>query len=168
VSYDLELEGIGKKSMGLLAKGGFDSVQKLANAQAEELTQIKGIGEKIAVKAIEIARAFMETKKLQDKAEEVRLRTQDLKAKIEAAEAKFAGTAEVTEEKVDLVILTGDITGLIDTKNLIKPFADYAFNRSHATCYAMIGYQTAYLKAHFPTEFMAALMNSELDDVADP
>lgn len=94
-----ELEGIGKKSMSLLVKGGFDSVQKLANAQAEELTQIKGIGEKVAAKAVEIARAFMETRKLQDKAEEVRLRTQELKAKIEAAEAKFAGVAEVIEEK---------------------------------------------------------------------
>lgn len=47
----------------------------------------------------------------------------------------------------------------------IEPFARYGFNRSHATCYAMIGYQTAYLKAHFPTEFMAALLNSEQNDI---
>jgi len=47
----------------------------------------------------------------------------------------------------------------------IEPFARYGFNKSHATCYALIGYQTAYLKAHFPTEFMAALMNSESDDI---
>ena len=47
----------------------------------------------------------------------------------------------------------------------IEPFAQYGFNKSHATCYALLGYQTAYLKAHFPTEFMAALMNSELDDI---
>ena len=48
---------------------------------------------------------------------------------------------------------------------LFPPFARYGFNRSHAACYALIGYQTAYLKAHYPAEFMAALMNSEYGDV---
>jgi DNA polymerase-3 subunit alpha len=47
----------------------------------------------------------------------------------------------------------------------IEPFAQYGFNRAHSTCYAMIGYWTAYLKAHFPTEFMAALMTSEQNDI---
>ncbi len=48
---------------------------------------------------------------------------------------------------------------------LVEPFNRYAFNRSHAACYAMIAYQTAYLKAHWPTEFMAAFMDSETGDV---
>jgi DNA polymerase III subunit alpha len=48
---------------------------------------------------------------------------------------------------------------------LIEPFGRYGFNKSHAICYAMIGYQTAYLKAHYPVEFMAALMNSSSDDI---
>jgi DNA polymerase-3 subunit alpha len=43
----------------------------------------------------------------------------------------------------------------------IEPFARYGFNRSHGACYAMIAYQTAYLKSHYPTEFMAALLTSE-------
>jgi DNA polymerase-3 subunit alpha len=47
----------------------------------------------------------------------------------------------------------------------IEPFAGYGFNRSHASCYAMIGYQTAYLKAHYPAEFMAALLTSDQDDI---
>ncbi len=47
----------------------------------------------------------------------------------------------------------------------IEPFAGYGFNRSHAACYALIGYQTAYLKAHFPTEFMAALLTSDQDNI---
>ena len=47
----------------------------------------------------------------------------------------------------------------------IEPFAGYGFNRSHAACYALIGYQTAYLKAHYPTEFMAALLTSDQDDI---
>jgi DNA polymerase-3 subunit alpha len=48
---------------------------------------------------------------------------------------------------------------------LVEPFASYGFNAAHATCYALIGYQTAYLKAHHPTEFMAALMTSEQNDI---
>jgi DNA polymerase-3 subunit alpha len=47
----------------------------------------------------------------------------------------------------------------------IEPFAQYGFNRAHSTCYATIGYWTAYLKAHFPTQFMAALMTSEQNDI---
>lgn len=46
----------------------------------------------------------------------------------------------------------------------IEPFAGYGFNRSHAACYAMIGYQTAYLKAHWPVEFMAALLSADQHD----
>ncbi len=47
----------------------------------------------------------------------------------------------------------------------IEPFAGYGFNRSHAACYGLISYQTAYLKAHFPAEFMAALLTSDQDDI---
>lgn len=47
----------------------------------------------------------------------------------------------------------------------IEPFAGYGFNRSHAACYALIGYQTAFLKAHYPAQFMAALLNSDKDDL---
>ncbi len=47
----------------------------------------------------------------------------------------------------------------------IEPSARYSFNKSHATCYATIACQTAYLKAHFPVEFMAALLTSEKTDI---
>lgn len=47
----------------------------------------------------------------------------------------------------------------------IEPFAGYGFNKSHATCYAIIAYQTAYLKANYPTEFMAALLTSDQGDI---
>jgi DNA polymerase-3 subunit alpha len=47
---------------------------------------------------------------------------------------------------------------------LIQPFADYSFNKAHATCYSQIAYWTAYLKAHYPAAFMAALMTSDYDD----
>jgi DNA polymerase-3 subunit alpha len=42
--------------------------------------------------------------------------------------------------------------------DLLMPFAGYAFNKAHAVCYAMIAYQTAYLKANYPVEYMAALL----------
>ncbi len=45
---------------------------------------------------------------------------------------------------------------------LIQKFAGYGFNKSHAAAYAVVCYQTGYLKAHYPTEFMAALMTSEM------
>ncbi|PIR95169.1 DNA polymerase III subunit alpha [Candidatus Falkowbacteria bacterium CG10_big_fil_rev_8_21_14_0_10_37_6] len=47
----------------------------------------------------------------------------------------------------------------------IEPFAGYGFNRAHAACYGMIGYQTAFLKAKYPTEFMAALMTADQEDI---
>lgn len=46
-------------------------------------------------------------------------------------------------------------------EKVIEPFAAYGFNKSHATCYAMIAYQTAYLKANFPAAFMAALLTAD-------
>ncbi len=46
-----------------------------------------------------------------------------------------------------------------------EAFAQYAFNKSHSTCYAWIGYQTAYLKAHYPAEFMAATLSRNLDNM---
>ena len=46
----------------------------------------------------------------------------------------------------------------------MSSFASYAFNKSHAACYAYVAYQTAYLKCHYPSEFMAALMTSVLDN----
>ena len=45
-------------------------------------------------------------------------------------------------------------------------FASYAFNKSHAACYAYVAFQTAYLKCHYPHEFMAALLTSVLDNTA--
>jgi len=48
----------------------------------------------------------------------------------------------------------------------IETFASYGFNRSHAAAYALTTYTTAYLKAHFPREFMAALTSLEMDDTA--
>ena len=46
-----------------------------------------------------------------------------------------------------------------------EAFAEYAFNKSHSTCYAYIAYQTAYLKAHYPAEFMAAVLSNNMNDI---
>ena len=48
-----------------------------------------------------------------------------------------------------------------------KKFASYAFNKSHATCYSWVSYQTAYLKAHYPAEYMAAVMSRNLDNITE-
>lgn len=48
----------------------------------------------------------------------------------------------------------------------IVDFANYAFNKAHAVCYAVVSYQTAYLKCHYPKQYMAALMTSVLDSAA--
>ena len=45
---------------------------------------------------------------------------------------------------------------------LIENFAGYGFNKSHSTAYALIAYMTAYLKAHYPVEFMAALLSGDM------
>lgn len=49
--------------------------------------------------------------------------------------------------------------------DLFPPFARYGFNRSHAACYALVAYQTAYLKTHYRVEFMTALLNAEATEV---
>lgn len=49
-------------------------------------------------------------------------------------------------------------------EKVIEPFAGYGFNKAHAACYAMISYRTSFLKAHYPTELMAALLTSDSDN----
>ena len=44
------------------------------------------------------------------------------------------------------------------------PFAKYAFNKAHSAAYGVVSYWTAYLKAHYPTEYMAALLTSQKDN----
>ena len=48
-----------------------------------------------------------------------------------------------------------------------EAFASYAFNKSHSTCYALIAYQTAYLKAHYPSELMASILTNHMNDIKD-
>ena len=67
----------------------------------------------------------------------------------------------------------GCIANGIDEKTANKiyddmiDFAKYAFNKSHATCYSWVAYQTAYLKANYPSEYMAAVMSRSLSNITD-
>ncbi len=69
------------------------------------------------------------------------------------------------------VIVPGCVRNGIDAKSANKifdemaEFAKYAFNKSHAACYAVVAYRTAYLKAYYPAEFMAATLNSFLGNL---
>lgn len=56
-----------------------------------------------------------------------------------------------------------DVRAAQETFDLMAHFAGYGFNKSHSAAYALVAYQTAYLKAHFPAEFMAALLTSVMD-----
>lgn len=76
--------------------------------------------------------------------------------------------AEVmAKERVGFV--SGSVANGYDKKkaneifDYIEPFARYGFNKSHSVAYALVAYQTAWLKVHFPRHFMAALMSSEMD-----
>ena len=48
-----------------------------------------------------------------------------------------------------------------------KKFAEYAFNKSHATCYSVVAFQTAYLKAHYPSEYMAAVLTRNINNISE-
>jgi len=50
-------------------------------------------------------------------------------------------------------------------EEMIQPAANYSFNKSHAACYALISYQTAYLKAYYPTEFLTSVMISDEENM---
>ncbi|OPX32447.1 MAG: DNA polymerase III subunit alpha [Gemmatimonadaceae bacterium 4484_173] len=54
----------------------------------------------------------------------------------------------------------------VEIWGLIKKFAEYGFNKSHAVCYAILAYRTAYLKRHYPAEYMAACLTSEIGTVS--
>ncbi|MCS6948948.1 MAG: DNA polymerase III subunit alpha [bacterium] len=73
-------------------------------------------------------------------------------------------------ERMRSKFIEGAVRNGIDAKraeelfNMIEPFAGYAFNKAHAVCYAMVAYQTAYLKANYPVEYFAASMAAYLDN----
>jgi DNA polymerase III subunit alpha len=74
------------------------------------------------------------------------------KEEMAAQRAKFLGGCEknkIPEKKAERIF------------NLMEEFAGYGFNKSHSCAYALLAYQTAYMKAHYPVEFMAALLTSE-------
>lgn len=74
--------------------------------------------------------------------------------------------AEQKEKFIEGCVKNG-ITSQLAEKifSFIEPFAGYGFNRSHAACYALVAYQTAYLKARWPAEFMAALLTADQQNI---
>ena len=74
-------------------------------------------------------------------------------------------------EKLKPKFINGGIANGYDEEILEKiwkdweAFASYAFNKSHSTCYALIAYQTAYLKSHYPAEYMAAVLSNNMNDI---
>jgi DNA polymerase-3 subunit alpha len=74
-------------------------------------------------------------------------------------------------EKLRVKFVEGCVKNGLPEKTVLKvwhdweAFANYAFNKSHATCYSHLSYQTAYLKTHYPAEFMAANLSRNLSDI---
>ena len=78
-----------------------------------------------------------------------------IKAEMDAQRARFV------EGAVENGVAQADADSIFD---LLARFADYGFNKSHAAAYALVSYQTAYLKANYPVEFLAASMSLELSN----
>ena len=74
--------------------------------------------------------------------------------------------AQMKDKMIDGALETSGIDKKFMEKfwKQLEDFAAYCFNKSHAACYGLIAYQTAYLKAHYPSAFMAAIMTSDYDD----
>lgn len=74
--------------------------------------------------------------------------------------------AALKKDFIDGALANSDITKakIEEFWKSLEAFASYAFPKAHSSCYATIAYQTAYLKAHYPAAFMAALMTSDYDD----
>jgi DNA polymerase-3 subunit alpha len=78
-----------------------------------------------------------------------------------------------TMDKMKKLFIEGGKDKGHDVKKLEKiwtdweAFAEYAFNKSHATCYSHVAYQTAYLKAHYPAEYMAAVLSRNLSNISE-
>jgi DNA polymerase-3 subunit alpha len=77
---------------------------------------------------------------------------------------KLPVIAKYREQFVDGTMAKGlDRKQAVELFEMIEKFAGYGFNKSHSTAYALIAYMTAYLKAHYPVEFMAALLSGDID-----
>ena len=79
---------------------------------------------------------------------------------------KIRSLLEEQKKKFVDRMLENKIPGMVaeELGELLEPFARYGFNRSHAACYAMLGFQTAYLKYYYPLEFMISLLNGDRKD----
>jgi len=75
---------------------------------------------------------------------------------------EMARQRETFEEGAQAKGIDGDLA--VKIFDLVEKFAGYGFNKSHSAAYALVSYQTAWLKAHYPAQFMAAVMSSELDN----
>jgi DNA polymerase-3 subunit alpha len=107
----------------------------------EQVMQVARIIAGYSLGQADILRKAMGKKKLEVMKEE--------KAKFIAGAREKGFTAEKADEIFEILI----------------PFAGYGFNKAHSTCYAILAYQTAYLKANFPAEFMAANLSNEITSV---
>jgi len=90
-------------------------------------------------------------------------------AEMDKLKVKFIDGCKANYQFIDECTLVGKKPDVVIEKiwKDWEKFAEYAFNKSHSVCYAHIAYQTGYLKAHYPAEFMAANLSRNLSNIAD-
>ncbi|MFN4145436.1 MAG: OB-fold nucleic acid binding domain-containing protein, partial [Runella sp.] len=163
----------------LIEKLPLDNTQKNLNVRWDEIIEIQPLGkEKVYDITVEGIHNFVGNNVILHNCtyqEQIMLLSQKL-AGFTKGDADVLRKAmgkkqiEVLNKMKDKFIEGGKINNL-DEKKLEKiwtdweAFASYAFNKSHSTCYAFVAYQTAYLKTHYPAEYMAAVLTSSLGNI---
>jgi len=96
---------------------------------------------------------------------------EDIEYDLDACEEYLKETYGITVYQEQVMLLSQKLADFTKGEADVKiwkdweAFAAYAFNKSHSTCYAWIAYQTAYLKAHYPAEYMAAVLSNNMNDI---
>ncbi|MDH4027915.1 MAG: DNA polymerase III subunit alpha, partial [Nitrospirota bacterium] len=140
--------GSNKKPTGSLAKLGLpqlDEILKETNGIILYQEQVMEVAHKIA--SFSLGQADILRKAMGGKNPEVM-------EKLKNTFIKGVKANRISEKKAETLF------------NLILQFAQYGFNKSHSAAYALIAYRTAYLKAHYPVEFMAASLSADMDNTA--
>jgi len=193
-TYDMLGEGLTLAVFQFESDGMQEAIKKLKPKDVEELTALNALYRPGPMKNIPlfIDRKFgrAEIKYLHPDMEEVLKNTygiivyQEQVMQLVQKISKFTlGTADIVrramgkkdeklmQEQVELIAKGAMENGVekktaFDIGNLILEFANYGFNKSHALAYSYLAYQTAWLKAHYPAEFIAANMTAEIDSPA--
>ena len=134
-----------------IEKGDFDDdepeVVEIAKVPAQHLVPIPGASSRVKDETTEKIKEAVEAKKARARKKDEEEMAKQRKTFLQGA------TAKGIDKQLSETIF-----------DLMETFAEYGFNKSHSAAYALVSYQTAWLKTHHPAEFMAAVMSSDIDN----